>query len=139
MSSILLMFAIKHWVCDWVFQTNWMAQGKAQDKLEDWFYPLFIHSTINAIGTFFVVCWAVYFINNHDFDSFMLHKLILIAPAVDLLTHMVIDKSKMYLNKKYSLTVADSWFWNLIGFDQLMHFTIYCGIIAYIELIIIGG
>jgi hypothetical protein len=104
----LTLLTIKHWVCDFVLQTDWMIAEKGHyGKIGG-----IVHSGIHGVFTlivFLIVTKSV--------------EWSLIVASIDLISHYHIDWLKSRLSKKY--TVTDSAFWNWLGADQMMHGLIY--------------
>jgi Protein of unknown function (DUF3307) len=103
--ALLLAMALKHYVADFLLQTNWIARGKEQAN--GWFAPLAVH----------VLCHA----------GFTLAIALLLAPhlwwlaAVDLVVHTAIDRGKTLIANRGGWQVHQVEFWWLIGFDQFLH------------------
>lgn len=107
-SLILLyvLFRIKHFACDFLLQTDWMALTKGKPGREG-YQALFIHAFIHAIGTFVIV--------------------MMFAPSLwwlgplDFVVHSVIDRIKGYFTYKRGWTPKDTIFWWTLGADQEAH------------------
>lgn len=96
----------KHWLCDFVLQSDWMARVKARPK--GWQVALLVHAFINGLGTF--VLFAIWF--GVDFG--------LVFGGFDLALHFLIDKMKVELSR--GLTPDKHKFWVLLGLDQSIHY-----------------
>ena len=106
MMLFLSLLFVKHYVVDFVLQTDEMVKGKGVygDPIG------FLHSLQHAIGTlvislyFWVWPWAI-------------------ALAVfDLITHYHIDWVKMNYGNR---DITNKLFWNHLGLDQLAHQLVY--------------
>jgi len=111
--GIVLLICLAHYVADFVFQTDWMAQNKSKTN-----YPLFVH-----VCTYSVVIFLILFPFFHDEI-----KLILFAFLNGIL-HFIIDfftsrlSSKLYREGKLgSKTIPNFGFFSVIGLDQLLHY-----------------
>jgi hypothetical protein len=98
-------FLAKHFVADFLLQSQWMAFGK--ERTERWIAPLLAHAVVHASST------AVIFA--------------LLAPnlgwlaAVDFFVHLSIDRAKAVIGRRLELTTRSTYFWWLLGFDQMLH------------------
>jgi hypothetical protein len=118
--TILFLFTLlilKHFLADFVFQTNTMVMEKGTYGARGGIQ----HSAIHAVLTG-LVFYAVF----TDFFS-----IVLIA-FIDGVVHYHIDWAKMNINKNKNLTPADEAFWFWLGLDQLMHYLTYIGLIALV-------
>lgn len=110
---LLSLFAIKHWLIDFVFQT----QEEIKHKGTYLDYRGIIHSIKHGIATFILIKVA-----GLDFaEAWMIGSL-------DFLVHYHIDWAKMQLSQ--GLTVTNRAFWVWLGLDQLLHTLTYIGIVA---------
>jgi hypothetical protein len=111
---VLLLFALKHFVADFVLQTHWIAHGK--ERSEGWLAPLAIHALGHASLT---LCIAL-----------------AIAPwlwwlaLVDFIVHAAIDRGKTIIAHRAGWGVEEAGFWWLLGSDQFMHQVTNVGIAA---------
>lgn len=107
MIEFLFLLFLKHYIIDFVMQTDEMVKGKGiyGNKEGIW------HSAQHAIGTFVVsaICieQAVYWVG---------------FAVLDFIVHYHVDFIKM----KYGCRdISKKEFWNQLGLDQLMHYTTY--------------
>lgn len=106
--------AAKHYVADFLLQTNWMARGK--ERPEGWFWPLAAHAGCHGALTFAVA--------------------LVVAPRlwwlalVDLAIHFAVDRGKALVARRAALIPAQIEFWWLLGFDQLLHALTDIGLVA---------
>ena len=102
---LLLVFAFKHFVADFLFQTNWIAHGK--ERVEGWFWPLAVHVLGHAVLTLAIA--------------------LAVAPRlwwlalVDLVVHAAIDRGKSVTGHWGRWDAGQGAFWWLMGFDQFLH------------------
>lgn len=99
---LLISFQIKHFLCDFVFQTQYMLR---KSSLKGWTAPLFSHVLVHGLGTLAIV--------------------VLIRPELywlalaDATVHFVIDRAKVLASAKS--TTASKKFWVALGLDQSLH------------------
>lgn len=105
MATLVLVFALKHFIADFLLQNRWIACGK--DGRTGWFLPLALHVAGHAVLTLAIA--------------------VSVAPRlwwlalVDLAIHFAIDRSKCVLARSTRWTMEDARFWWLLGFDQFLH------------------
>jgi len=117
---ITVLFHLKHFLCDFLFQTSSMVVKKGSPKW-DFALPLAQHSGIHGLFTLVIVLY---------FDP----GLWWLGP-LDLVVHFVIDRLKSgpkFLGRYSDPSTAV--FWNILGLDQTLHhlFHVY---IAYLLVI----
>lgn len=102
---LMLAFEVKHYVADFVLQTNWIAHGK--DRITGWQRPLAAHVGLHGLGT---LCIAL-----------------VISPSlwwlalIDIAVHGLIDRGKALITHRKKFPLTDARFWWLMGFDQMLH------------------
>ena len=101
--GLMTALVIKHFICDWLLQTEWMAKNKGDNML-----ALFLHGLVNGVGTFMVLAFVGF------------HAAIL-GLILDTGSHMSMDRLKTSVNKEMKLDASQSPYWILIGFDQMVH------------------
>ena len=112
----LALFALKHFVADFVLQTAWMVKGKAV-----YGHPGgFAHAGIHMLGSLPVL--ALMGIAPLGI------MLLLLAEG---LAHYHIDWSKEALLRHFATNMHGRPFWNLVGADQLLHHLTYLGMIVF--------
>ena len=98
-------FTLKHFVADFLLQTNWMACGK--DRPDEWFRPLLAHVGCHALLTLCIV--------------------LAVAPRlwplalVDFAIHWLGDRGKTLVGRWGGWTPTDCRYWWLFGLDQFLH------------------
>lgn len=112
---ILLMaaFQIKHYLSDFVFQTDAMVKGKA--IYFNWHG--IHHSLIHGVFTSAIVN----VIGGQNL------KIAIIFGLIDFITHYHIDWSKMNFGCP---DISNAKFWNHLGLDQMAHQFVYIGLVA---------
>ena len=121
MSTELLLFLIlillKHFIVDWVIQTDEMANEKGHKPT-----LLFLHGLEHAIGTFMV---GIFFIS--------VVKIVMIA-MMEILIHCAIDFIKSRIMGYTKWQFPEKKFLISMGFDQLLHQLTYIAFAYYIFL-----
>ena len=102
--ALLIVFQFKHWLCDYIFQTNYML--KKANKV-GWLLPLLSRSVVHAYFTFLIVLSI-----NPD---------LLWLSLVDLTTRFLIDKLKADKRMLGRFTITTKMFWVSLGLDQMLH------------------
>ena len=103
--TVLVVMALKHFVADFVLQTNWIAHGK--ERCDGWLAPLAVHTLCHAFLTLCIV--------------------LAVAPRlwwlafVDFAAHAAIDRTKSIIAGRGRWGMDEARFWWLLGFDQFMH------------------
>lgn len=121
---LFLLFEFKHFICDFLLQTKYML-GKFNDKFKDYWYPLYLHASINGCGAFLISI----FISNNDNNI----KASILIFIIEIILHFIIDRikaSKKLLNR---WDIKEKQFWWSLGFDQMLHRICY---ILYIFMIL---
>ena len=104
--TLYLLFRLKHFVCDFMLQSDWMALTKGKSGMEG-YKALFSHTVIHALGTLIIV--------------------LIFAPAlwwlavVDLVIHSVVDRLKGIVTLRQQWKTNDKLFWWAFGVDQELH------------------
>jgi hypothetical protein len=101
---MLILLFIKHYLADFVFQTNKMAKNKQK-------YLFLEHSLIHMVLTFFVAA------------LFVPPQLAATLSCIDFAIHHNVDYIKTKLSR--NLTQADRLYWIYFGADQLLHALTY--------------
>ncbi len=102
---MLLVLTLKHFIADFLLQTNWIARGK--ERREGWLAPLAVHVLIHA--------------------AFTLAIALAIAPRlwwlalVDFVIHSCVDRGKSLTLQWGRWDTTRALFWHLLGFDQFLH------------------
>jgi hypothetical protein len=105
-------FLIKHFLADFLLQTDWMAAGK--DRPKGWLLPLAAHAGVHGAMT------AALFLA--------------VAPPLawlglaDMLIHGAIDRLKSISTRRKALTPRQTAFWWLFGLDQSLHHLTHIGL-----------
>lgn len=103
--TLLVTFELKHFLGDYVFQTNWMDKGKSA-KL-GWILPLSSHSTVHALLTLIILL-------------IFATELWFLA-LVDFILHFIIDRLKASPNLGGKFLSSNPVYWYMIGLDQALH------------------
>lgn len=114
--TLLVIYQLKHFVCDYPLQTPYML-GKMNQT--NWFFPLLSHASVHAIFTLAIVL------------VFTQALMLAIAIALyDLITHFVIDRIKANPNLGGRFKIDQPQFWWTLGADQMAHHLVHYSIIA---------
>lgn len=106
MLLLYIVFRIKHFACDFMLQTDWMALTKGKPGKEG-YQALFSHTLIHALGTLLIV--------------------LAFAPVlwwlalVDFVVHSIVDRLKGLITLKKGWQTNDTLFWWAFGADQELH------------------
>lgn len=120
---LYLSFRAKHFVCDFLLQTDWMALTKGESGKEG-YKALFTHVAIHAIGT-----WVI---------------MMVFAPSlwwlavVDFIVHAAIDRIKGRITLSRALTPKDTSFWWAFGIDQELHNLTHLAYVCYVFMVLNG-
>lgn len=110
--ALFLLFTIKHFVSDFVFQFPYMVNEKGTYGASGGIQ----HAGIQGFGTIMVLL------------PFIGLPLALAFGLFDAVVHYHIDWIKMNIGK--GLTVNDRAYWLWLGFDQMLHYLTYIFIIG---------
>ena len=103
--ALVLAFTLKHFVADFLLQTNWIAHGK--ERPTGWQLPFAVHILCHAVLTLAIA--------------------LAIAPRlwwlslVDLVIHACVDRTKSVVALRGGWGPGKLQFWWLLGFDQFLH------------------
>lgn len=115
----LILLQCKHFLADFVWQTNKMIEEKGIYGAGQGIN----HSVIHALGTFLAFLWV--------------HPIVAVAAAIiDFILHYHIDWAKIQINKKYNHTPKDAKFWFWLGADQMLHQYTYIILVGWVFLVL---
>jgi Protein of unknown function (DUF3307) len=103
--AVWLAFELKHFVADFVLQTDTLAKGK--ERVEGWLIPLTIHAGIHGVLALVV---ALVFVPHLWWIG-----------LVDFGIHFCIDRGKSVAGRMGGWTIKQHMYWVLFGFDQFLH------------------
>ena len=116
------LFSIKHWLADYLFQTDWMVRNKGRYfSLGGWVHAL-IHGT-GSIPIWVVLFWMV----PMEIGPGRILGWIGFAFGIEVLLRHMND----YLETNLIQRASGPWYWRLIGFNQLADSLIYVGLGMY--------
>ena len=110
---LLVAFQLKHFICDFPLQNQYML-GKM--NLAGWKLPLAAHAGIHALGTFLITC--LFFKPAYYMDAIVLGAILGIA---DFIIHFTVDRIKASPNLGGRFNPTQSYFWWVLGADQMAH------------------
>lgn len=105
-------FLAKHFLADFLLQTDWMAAGK--DRAEGWAAPLAAHVAVHGAMTaalFLAVAPGLWWLG-----------------LADAAIHGVIDRAKSLATRRTGLSPRQSAYWWLFGADQTLHHLTHLGL-----------
>lgn len=104
------LIALKHYVCDFPLQHYpYMWQNKHRFD-----HPGgYLHASIHLVGMLLILLLVT-----TPLTAFLL-------ACMDGISHFFIDMFKMRVNAHFKLTPMDPWFYDMIGLDQIAHFSVY--------------
>ena len=112
--TLLVIYQVKHFLCDYPLQGKYML-GKFKPDF-GFFLPLLAHSLVHAFATLLIVLWYSSYIK--EISSNLIFELVL----TDLIIHFVMDRIKAgprYLGRFKDMMHFSFW-WSL-GLDQTVH------------------
>lgn len=103
---LLVLFQIKHFICDYPLQTQYMLgkMGRA-----NWIKPLAAHAGVHAIGTFIVVLVVTF------------SPIAIVFALADFVLHFIVDRVKASPDLGGRWKPDQSYFWWALGADQMAH------------------
>jgi hypothetical protein len=117
LTVFLILILLKHYLIDWVLQTDEMANEKGNNAT-----LLFLHGLEHAIGTFII---GIFFIS--------IVKIVMIC-MMEILIHCAIDFTKSRISMFMKWTFPQKKFLISMGFDQFLHQLTYIAFAYYIFL-----
>ena len=114
----LLAFEAKHFICDFVIQTEWQVRTKGI-----YGHPGgFVHAGAHALTSIpAILVWGPSL------------KLMATLVIVEFLIHYHMDFAKEQIGKRKGLKVNMGAYWTLFGFDQFVHQLTYVGMLAVLS------
>jgi Protein of unknown function (DUF3307) len=116
----LVLFQLKHYVCDFVLQTQSQLAAKgiygAPGGLR--------HAGLHAIGSIPALCVLT-----------RSPLVILALIAFEFVLHYHVDYTKARVDAAHGWTVADLQYWIVFGLDQFVHQLTYLGFVGVVELL----
>ena len=104
-AALAAVFSLKHYVADFLLQTNWVAQGK--EARHGWGPALLAHVAGHAVLTLAIVL--------------AYRPALFWLALVDFAVHIAIDRAKTGLCHRLDVGPSDVRFWWVLGLDQLLH------------------
>lgn len=103
---LFVIYQLKHFLADYVFQLKFMAMGKAKTGLE-WVVPLSAHAGVHALFTLAIVTWwrpEFWWLAGADFGI-----------------HFLMDRIKSSPQLMGKFRMGTHLYWGALGFDQMVH------------------
>lgn len=114
----LALFQAKHFLCDFVLQTAYLYRNKGI-----YGHPAgFIHAGLHALGSL----PAILLLSRAG-------GLVVLLVATEFVIHYHVDWLKIYVDKRFRLTVQSRAYWIVFGVDQLIHqltYTVFLAILV---------
>lgn len=112
---LLTLFALKHFVADFILQTPYQFLNKGKYG----HLGGILHSWIQALGTLIVL------------SPFAPPLMVLAMTVFDFVIHYHVDWAKVQINQRFGWDAnKHKEFWWLLGLDQLLHSLTYLAIVA---------
>ena len=127
--TLLVLFQLKHFVCDYPLQTQYML-GKA--NATNWIKPLAAHAFIHLSGTW-IVLHLYGMIFSLDYNKYIFT--IVALSLADFIIHFTVDRIKASPNLGGRWNPTQPYFWWALGADQMAHHLTHYLFIAIIVLI----
>jgi hypothetical protein len=108
---VFIYILLIHWFADFILQTRHMATRKSSSN-----YYLTMHVLIYSFAT--IVLWILFFL---AVEIPMSRLTVFGAMGITFVTHWLTDYITSRYTTKYFLAKKDKEFYNMIGFDQLIH------------------
>ena len=118
--TLLVLFQLKHFVCDYPLQTQYML-GKMQAT--GWKLPLAAHAAVHSLATYII---TMYFVGSFTAILFAL---------ADFIIHFTVDRIKASPKLGGRFNPTQPYFWWALGADQMAHHLTHYLFIAIIVLI----
>lgn len=116
---LLILFQIKHWLCDYPLQTPFMLQ---KFQRTNWIVPLACHAWTHALFTMTIL--SVFLLETQPLFEYT--TLVLWIGVLDFTIHFVVDRVKAHPDLGGRYKMDDKKFWWSLGCDQMLHhFTHY--------------
>lgn len=111
---LLVLFQIKHFVCDYPLQTPYML-GKMNRT--GWVKPLAAHAYIHSAGTWFIAYWFLFTTDKTE-SIFLLSCGLALT---DFVIHFIVDRIKASPDLGGRFKPDQPYFWWALGADQMAH------------------
>ena len=117
--SSLVLFQLKHFICDFVLQTAYIYRNKGI-----YGHPAgFIHAGLHAVTSL----PAILILSR---SAGLIAALVL----AELVIHYHVDWLKLHIDKRFGFTMQKSAYWMVFGADQLIHQLTYAAFLAVLVL-----
>ena len=122
--TLLLIFQVKHWICDYPLQTPYMLN---KFKLKGWVYPLFCHVRVHSVFTLLI---STAFLNLYSDMTVQDYTRIAVwMMFLDGVVHFIVDRIKAHPDLGGRWKTDTPKFWWALGADQMLHHLTHYGII----------
>ena len=124
---LLVIFQIKHWVCDYPLQTPFMLQ---KSQREDWAYPLFCHTRVHALFTLLISATFLSLYSDMSVQDYARVSVWLMF--MDGVVHFIVDRVKAHPALGGRWKADNPKFWWALGVDQSLHHLTHYVIIYFL-------
>ena len=111
----LLLFELKHFLCDFVLQTKWQVDAKKRYGAAGGVLHAGLHGLTSLPALLVLTATPA---------------LLIAIPLFEFALHYHIDWAKARIDTTAGWTVADQAYWMIFGLDQLLHQLTYLGFVA---------
>lgn len=123
---LLVVFQVKHFVSDYLFQNEYMAFGKALDV--GWIRPLALHASIHGSVTL-IISFAYLVESNYWYYALAIAACL---GCMDSLIHFCMDRIKAGKQFLGRYSYRDKEYWVALGGDQMVHHLTHYAIIYFL-------
>jgi hypothetical protein len=118
--QLLVIFIIKHWIADFPLQMSPYINANKHI----WMHPgALLHAAIHAFLTLLILCYCLVPV-----------QYVLSICVVEFVLHYLLDYAAKKTNELNGYTPTNGpGFYQVMGFDQLMHYLSYVWIISYLN------
>lgn len=115
--TLLVVFQIKHWLCDYPLQSQFMLK---KFQREGWVLPLTFHAGVHAIFTSLI---CAVFLGDHytQVTDWLLVSTPLVLGLLDFTIHFTVDRVKAHPDWGGRYKMDNPKFWWSLGADQGVH------------------
>jgi len=124
---LMVSLELKHLICDFYLQMPFEYMWKNKGRSINWFWPLFLHSSVNALGLLAIFLSFTYTFYQLTFDLLLT---IVVLSLIDLCSHFIVDRWKA--TQPYNIYRTE--FWINVGVDQAAHKIINISLAFYLLL-----
>lgn len=121
---LLVLFQLKHFICDYPFQTTYMLQ---KANLTGWVKPLATHAFVHAAFTTIIVMWFGVIATTQPLLFFILA---LAMGLANFIIHFTVDRIRASPKLGGRWNPTQPYFWWALGANQMAHHLTHYAFIA---------